>query len=170
MNKTPRMQYGIAEVTQEMRHEIQQLLLLGYQGKEIQEAYKVTLSVITQERKRLQLGKWSPNSPSEKARKRRVYQIPTATPTATRRPSNPSSGVVEIPIDEIRPRETPPAHTVWDRVRELQPNKAIKFPCTWKHDGNYCGAIGNIRKIARAKNWRFTWECRNKEVYVGRYE
>ncbi len=101
MNKTPRMQYGIAEVTQEMRHEIQQLLLLGYQGKEIQEAYKVTLSVITQERKRLQLGKWSPDSPSEKARKRRVYQIPTATPTATRRPSNPSSGVVEIPIEFV---------------------------------------------------------------------
>ena len=57
MNKTPRMQYGLAEVTQAMRHEIQQLLLARYQGKEIQEAYNVTWSVITRERKRLQLGK-----------------------------------------------------------------------------------------------------------------
>ena len=166
MNKNPRMPYGLAEVTQEMRHEIQQLLLLGHQGREIQEAYNVTLSVITQERKRLQLGKWSPNSPSEKARKIHVYQAPTPT----RKPSNPSSGVVEISIDEIRPRETPPAHTVWDRVRELQPNKAIKFPCTWKHDGNYCQAFGNIRKIVRANNWQANWNCINKEVYVGRYE
>ena len=167
MNKIPRMQYGIAEVTQEMRHEIQQLLLLGYQGREIQEAYNVTLSVVTQERKRLQLGKWSPDSPSAvRARKKRVFQIPTAT----RRPSNPISGVVEIPIDEIRLRETPPAHTVWDRVRALKPNKAIKFPCTWKHDVNYCQAFGNIRKIVRANNWRATWDCKNKEVYVGRYE
>jgi len=170
MNKTPRMQYGLAEVTQAMRHEIQQLLLDRFQGKEIQEAYNVTWSVITRERKRLQLGKWSPDSPSAvRARKKRVYQ----TPPATRRTSTLSSGVVYSSADKFPPRKTPSA-TVWDSIRALKPNEMVSFPCTWKHNSPvshvYCMAFTNIRKIIVANKWQGDWNCEDKTVYVVRYE
>ena len=55
---------NINEVTEELRREIWEALLAGFKAYEIQDLLNVSHKIITAERKHLQMGKWSPTSPT----------------------------------------------------------------------------------------------------------
>ncbi|MCK5606496.1 topoisomerase DNA-binding C4 zinc finger domain-containing protein, partial [Candidatus Pacearchaeota archaeon] len=55
---------SMSDVTDKLREEVREALLEGFKLYEIRELLNVADSVISRERKRLEMGKWSPSSPS----------------------------------------------------------------------------------------------------------